>query len=373
MGPAAELVHRLIDVGLLSTRDVVDGDVTVVDLSRSNAVRLVDAGAGRRYVAKVVGAQHGDLQGSGAVETMLYERVSCDPVLSAGAPLPALVGRFGDLLVLAFAGEGEGLAQRLRDRGPSAGDGRLLGDALGQWRAVGDALPGGELPGRLPWVFRALEDDRPAFVDEHPAMRRLGQLLRDAPALRAAVGKAARSWRREAVIHGDVRWDNVVVTLDPRTDRERLLLIDLEFADVGDPAWDVAGALAEPLAVAAVADAGDGAADGVLAPTDRRTAGRYVRDLRPFLGCFIAAYREAAGPVTVDGDLGRAVRLVPARLVQAAFQHAAWIPTSGVAAGLAAAGLAATLMASPELLGGTLREPVARFRGANALVSGRSP
>ena len=371
MGPAAELVHRLIDVGLLSTRDIVDGDLTVVDLSRSNQVRLVDAGAGRRYVAKLVAAEDDGLQGSGAVETMLYERVSGDPILMASAPLPALLGRFGDLLVLAFAGEGEGLAQRLRDRGPSAGDGRLLGDALGRWRALGDAVSRATLPGRLPWVLRALDDDRPAFLDEHPAMAQLGQVLRNMPALRAAVDSAARSWRREAVMHGDVRWDNVVVTIDPQTGSERLLLIDLEFADVGDPAWDVAGALAEPLAVAAVAEAGP--ADDALVPADRRSAGRYVRNLRPFLGCFTAAYRVAAGPLTADEDLRRAVDLVPVRLVQAAFQHTAWIPTSGVAAGLAAAGLAATLAVSPELLGGALREPVARRRGGNALAGARSP
>ena len=356
MQRAAETVRRLIDAGLLSTRDVVDGSLTVVDLSRSNAVWLVDAGPGGRYVAKVTAPDRGDLQGSGAVETLLYERIAGDPALAATAPVPHLVGRFGDLLVLASVGEADGLARRLRDRGPTAADGRLLGEALGRWRATGAVLAGDDLPGRLPWVVGAMGDDRPPFLDQHPATRELGAVLREEPALRQAVEPVARDWRRETVMHGDVRWDNVVVA------RDQALLIDLEFADVGDPAWDVAGAVADPLAVAAAGGVKpEDEAAGVVVP-DRRVVGRYLRDLRPFAACFAAAYRAAAGP-DADEDLGRGMSYVPARLVQAAFQHASWNPSSGVAAGLALAGLAAALANEPHLLAGMLRTPAAAMAG----------
>lgn len=367
MPPAAEIVRRLIDAGLLSTRDVVDGGLTVVDLSRSNAVCLVDAGAGGRYVAKVTAAEGDDQQGSGAVEALLYERVAADPGLAAVAPIPALVSRLDDLLVLAPVGDGEGLAQRLRDKGATSSDGRLLGDALGRWRAIASRLPGGELPGRLPWALVALAEERPTFLDKHPATRRLGELLRDQPALRRALGAAAGSWRRESVIHGDVRWDNVVVAAGPDGGGDRLLFVDLEFADWGDPAWDAAGAVAEPLAVAATTQVGQD--EPRFAVTDLRTAGRYVRNLRGFLACFVASYRVAAGP-TADEDLRRGMAFVPARLVQAAFQHAAWNPATGLAAGLAAAGLAAALDGAPHLLGGMLTEPAS---AAAVRARGRGP
>lgn len=354
MPPAAEIVRRLIDAGLLSTRDVVDGTLTVVDLSRSNPVWLVDAGAGGRYVAKVTAAERDDQQGSGAVEALLYERVAADPGLAAVAPVPALVTRLDDLLVLAPVGDGEGLAQRLRDKGATSADGRLLGDALGRWRAVAGRLAGDGLPGCLPWALVALAEERPAFLDEHPATRRLGDLLRGQRELHRALDAAAGAWRRETVVHGDVRWDNVVVAVGPDGGGERLLFVDLEFADWGDPAWDVAGAVAEPLAVAATTGAGDDETGFVV--TDLRTAGRYVRQVRSFLACFAAAYREGAGP-GADEDLRRGMAFVPARLVQAAFQHAAWNPATGVAAGLAAAGLAAAFDGAPHLLGGTLSEP----------------
>lgn len=363
MAPASEIVRRLLDAGLLSTGDVVDGDLTVHDLSRSNAVWLVDGGPGLRYVVKVSGPERDDLQGSSRVEAQLYEGVAADPVLRAEAPLPMLVGRYGDLLVLAPVGEdiGLGLAQRLRDKGATARDGRLFGDALGRWRAVAGRLPRTGLAGRRPWVMTALHGDRPPFLDEHPGTRRLGELLRPEPVLREALAGAASGWRRDAVIHGDVRWDNAVVATDPASGAERLLLVDLEFADVGEAAWDLAGVLAEPLSVAAT-EGGVGPDETFRVP-DRRGVGRHLRALRPFLGCFASAYRGAAGPATADDDLDRAAGLVPARLVQIAFQHAAWNLETGVVAGLAVAGLAAGLVAEPRLLARALCEPVAAVAG----------
>ncbi|MFP5318916.1 MAG: phosphotransferase [Acidimicrobiia bacterium] len=362
MEPASEIVHRLIDAGLLSTGDVVDGRLTVVDLSRSNAVCLVDAGGAGRFVAKVAAPDRDDLQGSGAVETMLYERIAADPVLAATAPVPRLVGRFGTLIVLAPVGQSDSLLRRLRDRGPTAADGRLLGEALGRWRAVGSVLPTSGLPGRLPWVAGALGDTPPQFLGEHPATRRLGQLLAGQAVLGGALTELARHWRRDGVMHGDVRWDNVVVTDDPEVGRERALLVDLEFADLGDGAWDVAGAVAEPLAVAVTSSVAGGGGEGGVDVTDRRTVGRHLRELRPFVACFAAAYRAAAGP-PADEDLRRGMAFVPARLVQAAFQYAAWDPSSGVAAGLALAGLAAGLRVDDRLLAGMLAQPVAALAG----------
>jgi len=354
---AADTVRRLIDAGLLSTRDVVDGSLTVVDLSRSNAVWLVDAGRAGSYVAKVAAPDRGDLQGSGVVETMLYERIAGDRALAAAAPVARLVGRYGDLIVLASAGEGDGLARRLHDRGPAPADGRLLGEALGRWRAVGAVLAQAGLPGRLPWVASALAGDRPAFLDQHPATRELGGVLRRDPALRRTVEAVARDWRRETVMHGDVRWDNVVVTRRQDGGAEEALLVDLEFADLGDPAWDVAGAVAEPLAMAAGSGVEPGDGEGGVVVPDRRTVGRYLRDVRPFLACFASAYKGAATGSGADDDLLRAMGYVPARLVQAAFLHAGWNPSSGMAVGLALAGLAAALTGQPHLLAGMLRVP----------------
>lgn len=46
-------------------------------------------------------------------------------------------------------------------------------------------------------------------------------------------------WERTSLIHGDIKWVNFIVTPE---DNE-VKLIDWEIADLGDPLWDVAGAM----------------------------------------------------------------------------------------------------------------------------------
>jgi len=49
-------------------------------------------------------------------------------------------------------------------------------------------------------------------------------------------------WRPEALVHGDVRADNLLVDLRPDGEPD-VRIIDWELWQVGDPAWDVAGLL----------------------------------------------------------------------------------------------------------------------------------
>ncbi len=54
------------------------------------------------------------------------------------------------------------------------------------------------------------------------------------------------TWVPTALIHGDVKWSNVLV-VDAGTPQESIKLIDWESAMVGDPSWDVGSALSQYL------------------------------------------------------------------------------------------------------------------------------
>jgi hypothetical protein len=47
------------------------------------------------------------------------------------------------------------------------------------------------------------------------------------------------TWRIETVIHGDIRWDNIMILHSPNNESTKIKLIDWEFARLGDPAWDI--------------------------------------------------------------------------------------------------------------------------------------
>jgi thiamine kinase-like enzyme len=59
------------------------------------------------------------------------------------------------------------------------------------------------------------------------------------PNLVKKIENIAAQWETYSLIHGDVKWINFIVTEDGKD----VKLIDWEIADLGDPLWDVAGAL----------------------------------------------------------------------------------------------------------------------------------
>jgi aminoglycoside phosphotransferase (APT) family kinase protein len=81
------------------------------------------------------------------------------------------------------------------------------------------------------------------------------------PVLAPVLQRAARSWAPSCLVHGDVKWDNCLVHRD--TTPPTVQLVDWELAGWGDPAWDLAAALAQGSALAldepAAADEGHAA------------------------------------------------------------------------------------------------------------------
>jgi thiamine kinase-like enzyme len=59
------------------------------------------------------------------------------------------------------------------------------------------------------------------------------------PALVQKIEATAAQWERYSLIHGDIKWMNFIVT----ENESEVKLIDWEIADLGDPLWDVAGAI----------------------------------------------------------------------------------------------------------------------------------
>lgn len=89
-----------------------------------------------------------------------------------------------------------------------------------------------------PWALHP--DDLPASMRGSPSGSACNAVLEAArsPVVRAALDWAATRWTESAWIHGDVSPGNVIV------DRDRAVLVDWEGAGLGDPAWDLATAVA---------------------------------------------------------------------------------------------------------------------------------
>lgn len=314
----AELPRHLLAHGLLTSRDVVERGVLVTERSRSHSVLVVAVGDGDGLVVKQAAPEHGGDPARLCREADLYAAAATRPGLRAVIPRcpHASPGR----LVLEYT-PGETLLEHHHRPGPcDPAVSRALGAALGSaHRALADDPPNG-FAGPLPWVLDALEAGGDAsFAWEDARIAAALQAVPEPVRVHEALAEARARWRVEHVIHGDLKWDNVLLA-DPVAPTVRI--IDWELATVGDPAWDLAGALQEYSAL------------GVARGEDPVGHGDAVAALW-------AGYLDAAGPAVADvaGLVARSERFAGARLLQTACevarQHGAGAPAVPALVGLA--------------------------------------
>jgi aminoglycoside phosphotransferase (APT) family kinase protein len=166
----------------------------------------------------------------------------------------------------------------------------------------------------------------------------------------------------DAVVHGDVRWENCIALPGARgTRRSRVALVDWELARSGDRCLDVGAFFAEYLLMWVRSVPLPAARDaGRLLAHARSPLAR----MRPALRTFWAGYGRASGWPDERAVLHRATRFAAVRLVEAAFEEAQMRQTlrSGTHVELQ---LAANILRDPgdaasRLLGIDARSAVAR-------------
>jgi thiamine kinase-like enzyme len=111
-----------------------------------------------------------------------------------------------------------------------------------------------------PWVLRLFDGDAPDDLWRFPSILPLLRKAAARPALVRGLRRARGAWRELALIHGDLKHDNLL-----RDGAGHYALIDWEMARIGDPAWDLAGLLLRPLLSPHVQGFDDGARRAALA------------------------------------------------------------------------------------------------------------
>jgi hypothetical protein len=177
----------------------------------------------------------------------------------------------------------------------------------------------------LPWIFRSNRKPTPAMLASlSPAGARVFQILRTEPDVGAALERLSFRWRAETVIHGDIKSDNVLAA-PPRADQEAgdvgVWIVDWEFVQIGDPAWDLAAALHDDI----VFWTSSMPQDPVLSADERIEQARFPLEVvKQATRALWTGYCEGAwldrGGVEADALLGRAVAFSAARLILAAHE-----------------------------------------------------
>lgn len=322
------VVHYLIEQNLLEMDPVVDGDVAVVETSRRNRNFKVNRRAGAGLFVKQIQSWQPQAASSLQREAICYWMAAKEERFGG---LVQFVPRYRhydparSVLVTDLLANGESLAelhQRLGSFPPEIG--AELGGVLAACHAqpateIGRSAYRGAFLGAVPWILSFHQQSPGGFQFLSSGNTQLLGVLRQYPDFEKHLNELSADWRRDTLIHGDMKWDNCHASQSADGTRS-LRIVDWELADVGDAAWDVGAVFQAYLShwiFSMPVQAG-------VSP-DRwvESAPLRLESMQPSLRAFWEAYRTASPERAArdPGLLGRSVRSAAARMIQTVYEY----------------------------------------------------
>jgi aminoglycoside phosphotransferase (APT) family kinase protein len=303
----SDIAHYLLSLGVVKPQAVVDEDLMVVDASRRNCVFLATTSSGPTFVIKQTASDDASPLGH---EAVVLRRLAGVPGIAAH--VPEVVHWDGACLVLRTPGRARDWNDH-RGRFP-----RIPARALGRLLALlhGTAI---DLPdaGQPAWGLWLVEPPHELLLELSAGAQDLIARIQASDFVCSRLEELAAARSANAVVHGDLRWDNCLVLPAPGARRRtRILLVDWELAASADPAFDLGTVLSEYLRVWV-------GSVPIVEPADPSRLVRHARHplaaMRPAIHDLWSSYRRAHPQ---PPDLRRVVELCAVRLLQTAVERA---------------------------------------------------
>lgn len=268
-----DLIAEALKAGALEPADLVHHGVVVDQVGRSHAVYRFSVGGVPRFYVKTFGQSRGATDGQAAREHLVLSLAQDRPAVAAivAKEWPWRGALAAQVVATEAAAGQEGWTFDKPGGGALAIDTAwavlvaALAPALAAFHLatrdlgrLGAYVPPAIAP-HQPWGLCLMDGDAAPELWAAPAT---AALLREAALdaeLVAGLRAARAMWRPMALIHADLKHDNIL--LDTRAAGDQLTILDWEMARLGDPAWDLAGICAR---LAAARDIGPPWADADL-------------------------------------------------------------------------------------------------------------
>lgn len=321
------LPHYLVNRGSLRAADLLDQQVTIAEAGRRNRNFQVQCSRTPGLFVKQVKAMHVELQSTvwrEALALRLSRENAAFAAVAAHAPRLVDYDERRHTLTTELIAHGENLNDfhRRVDRYP-VDVAERTGAALASLHAAGSAMladpAAAAFPRALPWVFSILANIGTTIGTAPGGIKAFVRELERTPEIALALMDLASTWRPTVLMHGDVKWDNVIaVGGDGARD---VRLVDWELCDAGEPLWDVAGALTAYLGawLFTVPEDASQPEPAVMVPH----APQPVESLHPAVHALWQTYLRDAGALPGAGGGAaflRLMRMVGVRFVQLGFE-----------------------------------------------------
>lgn len=322
-----DLVHYLLERGLLDRRAVVDGDVMVVEGTRRHHNYSVVRQHGPGLFVKQMQPDQAMSAQTLQKEAACYVMMESDPAV---AEIHALMPRFRaydpdrHILVMELIDGGENLTELHRRLNAFPTDlAANVGVLLARYHEVSsrELLSRANTAiyqGQAPWILSFHLMPRGSMQNLSAANGQFMTILQRYPDFGQALDRIRAGWRRNVLVHGDMKFDNIVVR-KAQTSEQTMHVVDWELADVGDSTWDVASIFQAYLTwwIATLQRIPGAEPDSAQYPLESMQPA-----MRAFWDAYVAARRFTAAEA--DAELERAVSYAGARMLQTVYETLAW-------------------------------------------------
>lgn len=323
------LPYYLLGRGLVSAESLVDGDLMVVEVIRRNRNFKVLRRRAPGYFLKQVQTWDALSLSTLQCEAACYRLANSDADFSSLTPF---LPRFYDydpsrhVLILELLPEGENLSEYHRRLGAFPSDvaaeiARTLAACHCEAGKRNRDNPENTIfPKRVPWILTVDQLGSSALASISGANAELVGIVQRYPQFQQTLSKLRAEWSPASLIHGDIKWDNCILSAqDGKDGKPHLKLIDWELADFGDPGWDLGAVFQAYLSfwIFSMPAAPE------LPPALMVERAQYPLDsMQPAMREFWRAYAEFAKltPQAARTLLRRSVQYGAARLIQTAYE-----------------------------------------------------
>ncbi|MEM7355867.1 MAG: phosphotransferase [Acidobacteriota bacterium] len=322
------LLPYLLGRSWLDATTVVAGDAVVIERRLRHTSFVVEQRSGDGVFVKQLHDPHPNAAASLRREAAFYRAVATGRLAQLAGFVPTFVGydEHEHILALALVDGVSAQDRAVSGRPLNAVEAAALGTALAATHAVAAATARAAAPGALdetvPWAFHLAQFLAGSSQPLPGAGASFIGVLRSHPQLIDWLGQVAAWWRHGTLIHGDLKWENVLLPNASSAaeasnpgNQGRVRLIDWELAAVGDPAWDLATLVQAPLVRSALVL-------GQARALDRSDLTPHREALRALVGAWVTATR----PHDPGQEYQRLLSYTAVRLVYSAYEHAAVSP-----------------------------------------------
>lgn len=238
---ATNIVYYLLERGYVNSTDVLYGEVKIIEAGRRNRnfkVLVRESGLFLKQVKTVDPLENTTLQREAECYGLARQYSAWAQVMTNYLGFD----QARKCLALEMLPNAENFVEYQFYGGVL--DGALaesVGEAFASFHSLCPVLDAAELtsvsiPRRVPWILFFHRDNNRVSR----GVIALGDRIRSDSLLSSEMDRLSDAWSRTTWIHGDMKWDNLLLC-DEKDGRHKVIIIDWELFDLGDPLWDVGG------------------------------------------------------------------------------------------------------------------------------------